>query len=190
MNLAVSYQIPMGKTAATLSMYYNGQTGRPYAYRFFNDVNGDNGSTNDLAYLPASASDIVLRNGSFDQLMAFINDGDCTDLPSGDINDRNICRSPWTNNMDFRAAFDVSLGRYKGEITFDLLNLLNLFDKTNGQIDYANFNGLAVASAAVDAATGKWAYTLSNEVLGTVPRYNRDDLRSRWQGQVGFRLRF
>ena len=123
--------------------------------------------------------------------MAFINDGDCKDLPSGDINDRNICRSPWTNNVDFRTAFDVSIGRYNGEITFDLLNLLNVFEKTNGQIDYASFNGLAIASAAVDAPTGKWAtYTLSNEVLRTVPRYTRDDLRSRWQGHVGFRLRF
>jgi hypothetical protein len=75
-------------------------------------------------------------------------------------------------------------------VTFDLLNLTNLIDKKNGQIDYASFNGIAIGRADVDAATGKWAYTLSNEVLGTVARYNRDDLRSRWQGQVGFRLRF
>ena len=189
-NLAASYQIPLGKTTATLSMYYNGQTGRPYAYRYFNDVNGDAGSTNDLAYIPSSATDVVFRNGSYDQLMAFILDGDCNDLSTGAINDRNICRSPWTNNVDFRAAFDVKVGRYKGEVTFDLLNLTNLIDKKNGQIDYASFNGIAIGRADVDAATGKWAYTLSNEVLGTVARYNRDDLRSRWQGQVGFRLRF
>ena len=189
-NAAASYQVPLGKTAVTLSLYYNGQTGRPYAYRYFNDVNGDAGSTNDLAYIPSSATDVVFRNGSYDQLMAFILDGDCNDLSTGAINDRNICRSPWTNNVDFRAAFDVRVGRYKGEVTFDLLNLTNLIDKKKGQIDYASFNGLAIASAAVDAATGKWAYTLSNEVLGSVARYNRDDLRSRWQGQVGFRLRF
>lgn len=189
-NMAFSYQIPVWKTNATLSMYYNGQTGRPYAYRYFNDVNNDAGSTNDLAYIPASASDIVLRNGSFEQLMAFIGAGDCKDLPSGGITDRNICRSPWTNGLDFRAAFDVPVGRYKGEITFDLLNLINFFNSDKGQVDYASFNGIAIARADLDAATGKWAYTLSNETLGTVPRYNRDDLRSRWQGQVGFRFRF
>ena len=190
-NFAVSYQIPVWKTNATLSMYYNGQTGRPYAYRYFNDVNVDAGSTNDLAYLPRDAGDVIIRNGTFDQLMAFIGAGSCKDLPSGGINDRNICRSPWTNNLDFRAAFDVPFGgHYKGEVEFALLNLVNLFDHTNGQIDYASFNGLAIASGTVDATTGKWAYNLSNEVLGTVPRYNRDDLRSRWQGQVGFRFRF
>ena len=189
-NIAVSYQVPLWKTNATLSVYYNGQTGRPYAYRYFNDVNGDAGSTNDLAFIPASANDVVLRNGSYEQLMGFIAAGDCNDLVSGGITDRNVCRSPWTNTMDFRAAFDVPIGRYKGEVTFDLLNLINLFDSKKGQVDYASFNGLAIASAAVDAATGKWAYTLSNEVLGTVPRYNRDDLRSRWQGQVGLRFRF
>jgi hypothetical protein len=190
-NLAAAYQIPLWRRAnVTLSAYYNGQTGRPYAYRYFNDVNVDAGSTNDLAYIPASASDIVLRNGTYEQLAAFIGAGDCSDLPSGGINPRNICRSPWTNNLDFRAAFDVPFGRYKAEFEFALLNMINLFDSDNGLIDYASFNGVAIASAAVDAATGKWAYTLSNEVLGTVPRYTRDDLRSRWQGQFGFRFRF
>lgn len=189
-NFAFSYQIPVWKTNATLSVYYNGQTGRPYAYRYFQDANNDAGSSNDLAFIPGSATDVVFRNGSYDQLMAFIGAGDCNDLPSGAITDRNICRSPWTNTMDFRAAFDVPVGRYKGEITFDLLNLINFFDSDNGQVDYASFNGIAIARADLDAATGKWAYTLSNEALGTVPRYNRDDLRSRWQGQVGFRFRF
>jgi hypothetical protein len=44
----------------------------------------------------------------------------------------------------------------------------------------------------VDAATGKWRYTLNNVVLAPEanPRFSRDDLRSRWQGQLGFNFRF
>ena len=189
-NFAFSYRVPVWKTRATLSLYYNGQTGRPYAYQFFSDVNADGSSSNDLVYVPRDANDIIIRNGTFDQMMAFINDGDCSGLPSGGITERNKCRAPWTNNMDFRVAVDVPFGRYKGEVEFALLNLINLFDSESGLIDYANFNGVDVASAFVDAATGKWSYSLGNQTLGTTPRFTRDDLRSRWQGQLGFRFRF
>jgi len=190
-NLAGAYQIPLGSVAnLTLSAYYNGQTGRPYAYQFFNDANNDAGSTNDLGYIPSGAGDVIIRNGTYDQLMAFINDGDCSDVPSGAINDRNICRAPWTNTLDFRAAFDVPFGRYKAEVVFDLLNMINLFDSKNGQVDYANFNGVDIARADLDTATGKWAYTLGNQALGTTPRFTRDDLRSRWQAQMSLRFRF
>ena len=189
-NLAASYQIPLGMTNITLSAFYNGQSGRPYAYQFFNDVNNDGSATNDLAYIPSGASDVIVTNGTYEQLAAFLDDGDCTDLPSGGITERNICRSPWTNGLDFRAAFDVQLGRYNGEVTFDLLNLINLFDSDSGLVDYANFNGVDIASAVADPVTGKWAYTLGNQARGITPRFTRDDLRSRWQAQLGFRLRF
>jgi hypothetical protein len=191
-NFTVTYQIPMGPTRATFSAYYNGQTGRPYAYRYSNDVNVDQGTTNDLFYIPASAGDVVIANGAFDQLMSFINDGDCQDLPAGGIVDRNSCRGPWTNSLDFRAAFDASIGRFDSEITFDVLNLINLFSSDSGLVEFVTFNGLAPASATVNTATGQWAYTLNNVVTlpATNPRYSRDDLRSRWQAQLGLRIRF
>ena len=74
-TLSAIYAVPLGPTEASFSFYYNGQTGRPYAYRYSNDVNGDQGTTNDLFYIPRDASDVIISNGTFDQLMAFINDG-------------------------------------------------------------------------------------------------------------------
>jgi len=191
-NFAFSYQIPIASRAnATLSLYYNGQSGRPYAYRYNNDVNLDQGTTNDLFYVPRDASDVIIANGTFDQLMAFLEAGDCADLPSGGIMERNTCRAPWTNTLDFRAAFDVPFGRYRGEITFDVLNLINLVNSEKGLVRYATFNGLAPANAAVDAASGKWIYTLNNIVTNpNLDRFTRDDLRSRWQAQLGLRFRF
>jgi len=84
------------------------------------------------------------------------------------------------------------MGRYRGEITFNLQNLVNAFDSGSGLVEYATFNGIAPASAAVDATTGKWIYTLNNVVTAPAanPRFSRDDLRSRWQGQLGFNFRF
>jgi hypothetical protein len=189
---SMAYEVPVGPTRATFSLYYNGQSGRPYAYRYSNDVNVDQGTTNDLFYIPRNASDVIIANGTFDQLMAFLNDADCGDLTPGTIVERNSCRAPWVNTMDFRAAFDVPIGRYSGEVTFDILNLLNLFDSDSGLVEYATFNGVAPVSAAVSAATGQWVYTLNNIVTTPAanPRFSRDDLRSRWQAQLGFRFRF
>ena len=191
-NFALSYQIPVTTRAnATLSLYYNGQSGRPYAYRYNNDVNVDQGTTNDLFYIPRDANDVIIANGPFDQLMSFINDGDCSDVTPGTIVERNSCRSPWTNTVDFRAAFDVPFGRYSGEVTMDVLNVLNLISSDNGLVRYASFNGIAPANAAVDPATGQWVYTLSNIVTNpSLDRFTRDDLRSRWQAQLGLRFRF
>jgi len=190
-TLSAIYSLPLGPTEASFSVYYNGQTGRPYAYRFSNDVNIDQGTTNDLFYVPRDASDVIISNGTFDQLMAFINDG-CDGLTPGTIVERNSCRAPWTNSLDFGMAFRVPMGRYRGEITFNLQNLVNAFDSGSGLVEYATFNGIAPASAAVDATTGKWIYTLNNVVTAPAanPRFSRDDLRSRWQGQLGFNFRF
>jgi hypothetical protein len=70
--------------------------------------------------------------------------------------------------------------------------VLNSFERTNGLVDYAVFNGIGVASGTVDAATGKWIYSLTNMITAPAanPRFARDDLRSRWQGQLGLRFRF
>ena len=190
-TLSAIYQVPLGPTEASFSFYYNGQTGRPYAYRYSNDVNADQGTTNDLFYVPRDASDVIISNGTFDQLMSFINDG-CNGLTPGTIVERNSCRGPWTNSLDFGTAFRVPMGRYRGEITFNLQNLINVFDSGSGLVEYATFNGIAPASAVVDPVTGKWIYTLNTIVTtpATNPRFSRDDLRSRWQGQLGFNFRF
>jgi hypothetical protein len=73
-----------------------------------------------------------------------------------------------------------------------VLNLINLFDSGSGLVEFAVFNGIAPASGTVDPATGRWVYTLNNIVTtpASNPRFARDDLRSRWTAQLGFRFRF
>jgi hypothetical protein len=191
LTFSTAYSRPIGPTTATVSLYYNGQTGRPYAYRYSNDVNADEGTSNDLFYVPLDAGDVTIANGTFEQLMAFISAGDCSDVGPGAIVDRNTCRAPWTNTLDLHLDVDVPVGRYSGEIAFDVQNLLNLFDSGSGLVQYATFNGVAPVSAVVDPVTDKWRYTLNTIVTNpAADRFSRDDLRSRWQAQLGFRLRF
>ena len=74
-------------------------------------------------------------------------------MPSGTGGDL-----PWVNRLDFRFAANIpTRSRARVELTMDVLNLLNLFDKSSGEVYYAAFNDiLAVRYAGVNAATGKY----------------------------------
>jgi hypothetical protein len=185
--LSGSYIFDMSRAAVTLSMYYSGQTGRPYSYNYGTDVNNDGSSTNDLLYYPRE-SEVTVTNGSYQDLVNFLEAGECDDVQPGSIVTRNSCRSPWVNTFDFRAAVNVPIGRFRPEFTVDVLNLLNLFESSNGQVEYAAFNDLLVANAT--ETNGRYNYSLNTVARPGAERYARDDLRSRWQAQFGLRLKF
>jgi hypothetical protein len=194
--LSGSYNFDFRKAAVTLSMFYNGQSGRPYSYNFGSDANGDGVNTNDLLYYPRE-SEVVVSSGTYQDLVNFLEAGDCQDMSPGTIFVRNSCRMPFVHSLDFRAAVDVPVGRYRPEFTVDVLNMMNLFDRTLGVVQYAGFNDLLVAFAPSSTipieSGGKYNYSLGSAVTqeraGGV-RFSRDDIRSRWQAQIGLRFRF
>ncbi len=173
------------------SVYFNGQSGRPYVLAFNGDVNGDGRFTNDILYVPTNASEITITNGTFDQLMAYLRDDPSTAGISGGVPERNAGRSPWTNTLDFRYAVNLPTGgRTRVELTMDVLNLLNLFDSSAGWSVFPNFNGPTVVNGSFDAGSGKMVYNLAPLNSRTFATYGRDNLRSRWQAQWGARVRF
>jgi hypothetical protein len=198
-NLAFSREFPVGGAMrATASVYYSGQSGRPYTMNYSSDFNGDGQSLNDPLYIPGNAAEVVFRNGTFDQFMAFINGEECFSDYVGRIHERNACRGPWISTLDVRLAVGLlTRGARKVEFTFDFLNLANRFDSDSGLVRYANFNDiLAARYVGVDTATGKPAYDIGTLVAvdaagnPTFQKFLRDDLKSRWQAQWGLRVRF
>jgi hypothetical protein len=188
-NFSASYEFPLfGGARATASMYYSGQSGRPFTLRFFNDVNGD-GRSSDLLYIPASASEIAFTGGTHQNLINYLETNGCLSDFIGQIIPRNVCRAPWSNTMDFRFAVAMPFQRVKAEITLDVLNVLNLLNAGWGQQEYATFNSVAPVTATL--ANGVITnYNISFLTGSGFRAFNRDDLRSRWQMQLGGRLRF
>ncbi|NQW05716.1 MAG: TonB-dependent receptor [Acidobacteria bacterium] len=189
-TMSSSYQFGLfGGSTATASMYYSGQSGRPYTLRFFNDVNGD-GRTSDLLYIPASASEVSFTGGTYQDLTNFLQeDGGCLAEYIGQIIPRNVCRAPWSNQLDFRLNVALPFQRVKAEITLDILNVLNLIDSGKGIQQYATFNSISPVTATVSGGQIT-NYNIGFLTGSSFRRYNRDDLRSRWQMQLGGRLRF
>jgi hypothetical protein len=193
-NFAASYEIKaLSHLHPVISLFYNGQSGRPYSVLFNTDVNADGTIGNDLIFVPANVSDVIVRNGTPEQLDAFINADPGLSANRGKIVPRNASRSPWTNSLDFRLAFAVpfSSGKRKVEFTADVLNLLNLFDSSKGVFTFtANQNISPIQYAGIDAASGKPIYNIATLSSPTFTKFSTDDLRSRWQAQFGARIRF
>ena len=190
-----SYDIPMGAGfSATASLFYSGQSGRPWSANYAFDYNGDARGTNDLLFIPASAAGYTFTNGTFEDLMTFVNAEKCLADYIGEIHERNACRSPWMNTLDGRLNVGLPFKRVKAEITLDVLNMINLFDNQKGLIKYANFNDLLVVRPAF-SSSGAVTYNLQNIVINGVAQtpeqqFTRFDLASRWQMQLGGRIRF
>ena len=195
-NFALAYTFKMFKGVdATVSGFYNGQSGLPFKYIFAtnNDINtdasvGTAGNVNDLLYVPKSQDEVVVTGGTWADLDAFIEGDAGLRKFRGQIVERNSTRLPWRNRVDFRLAFGIPAGKAKVELIADVENFLNLFGKDNGRTYDETFPGVAPIRLN-GTQGGKPVYQL----LFTSPTFNKGtfvDLASRWQAQVGARIRF
>jgi hypothetical protein len=189
-NLSASYEIGLfGGATGTASIYYSGQSGRPYTFTYFGDVNGDGRTSNDLLYIPAAPTEVTFTGGTYQQLISVIQDYGCPADFVGQIMPRNACRAPWSNQLDFRFNVALPFQRVKAEVTLDVINLLNLIDNRKGLQEYATFNAVSPVTPVLTAGqvTG---YNIAFITNSNFRMWQRDDLRSRWQMQLGGRIRF
>ena len=94
--------------------------------------------------------------------------------------------------MKFNVGLPVR--KAKVELTWDILNLLNLIDPDSGVLRYANFNDLLVVRPVI-SRLDQINYNLQNLFLNGVrqtpeEQFTRNDLLSRWQMQFGVRVKF
>ena len=189
-----SYDMPFAKVVKpVVSIYYSGQSGRPYTMVFNGDANGDGRTSNDLVYIPTASDTLTYTGGTYQDFINWINGDSCLAGYVGQILPRNACRAPWTNRLDGRFAIQVPYKKYRTEITLDALNLINLFDSKKGIINYSSNNEILQPSLIpfnASATTATTGYNIGTLVSPTFTRFNRDDLRSRWQLQLGVHVRF
>ena len=111
-SFSAAYDIPLYKEVKlTTSVFYSGQSGRPYTLTKSSDVNGDVRATNDLLYIPSSPTEFTYRNGTaaatYEDFISLIQNDDCLADYIGTIIPRNACRAPWTNTFDGRLALQL-----------------------------------------------------------------------------------
>ncbi len=196
------------KMSSQVSLFYNGQSGQPLSYIYNGDLNND-GTTNDMIYIPAKQSDINLIDiaatsttpaiTAADQWTAldkFISGNRYLRKHRGQYAERNAARLPFQNEFDFRflQEFKLNIGRSTNrlQLSFDILNVGNMLNKKWGHSIYAdnqqftliNYKGQDKNNASLPTFT----YDGSGQVNGRA--YQLSDLSSRWQGQIGIRYIF
>lgn len=190
--IGASYNVnPFKGWDSILGMFLNCRSGRPYSSRYSTDVNGDGSSYNDTVYVPASADEIILTQGTWADLNAYIEGDPGLAAARGTIIKRNASREPWYNRMDFRYLQDIPIPKLDGhklQFSMDILNFLNLFNKDWGRYQYVTYTGdVPLSYSGIDAATGK---AKMGFLKTGVNRYSTDQLLSRWQMQLGIRYTF
>ena len=197
-NASASYQFNRdGRWPTTVSAFYNLQSGRPYSNIFgfsFPSINQDRFGNNDLVFVPASANDVIITNGTWEQLDAFIRSDSGMDAARGGIQGRNTSEAPWNHSLDLHIAQEIPTGgRSHLELTFDIVNLMNLIDKNSGVLRYANFNTITPYNfEGIDEATGKPIISLDDIVLDGDPgaRWTLHNINSRYRLRLGVRWSF
>jgi Carboxypeptidase regulatory-like domain len=194
-TVTANYDVPYLKAIKPgVSIFYAGTSGRPYTMVYSNsDVNGDGRNANDLVYIPTSTDALTYTGGTYADFINWINGDPCLSQYVGQILPRNACRSPWTNTLDAKFKVELPYKRYKTELSLDVLNFINMFERTNGVLLYSSNNEIlqpVTIPANPTATSPVTGYNIGTLVSPTFTRFNRDDLRSRWQIQLGVRVRF
>ena len=185
----------------TWSLFYVGNTGDQYSYVYDGDVNADGYESaaasdrfNDLIYVPIDANDITLVDpADWEVLDTYISTEECLDENRGRIISRNACKEPWRHRVDTRFALKVPTIRgHHGEIVFDLINVLNLFNEDWGRNEGVPFAAIDLLNLrGWDTANNRGIFDLDqvnlNESETAAEPLTTFNVTSRWQAQLGFR---
>jgi hypothetical protein len=179
-----------------VGLSYIGQSGLPYSWTVSGDANGDGLRSNDLVYVPASPSDITLKDPTqYLALQNFIESQRCLRNARGSIIKRGACRNPWQNFLDLRLTWTSPnlKGEQRIEFQWDIFNVLNLLNKDWGHFDqdtaFENGPTPFLAVAGYDKAANRPIYNFtlpSTQVTQTV----YSPTQSRWRMQLGARYVF
>ena len=205
-----------GSTAFTLGGTY--ASGSKISYTYNQDVNLDGQTTNDLIFVPRTASELTfapITTGSGATLQtlftpeqqqaafdAFINGSEYLSTRRGQYAERNGGAFPWLARFDFTAIqeFYVAVGakgkRNTIQFRVDILNVGNLLNNAWGVSNLATtFNPLALASIS---AAGVPSYRLATQNIGGQSVLLRDSFVKSaslnngdvYQAQIGLRYIF
>jgi hypothetical protein len=196
------------KLTSYLSFVFTGQSGTPFSWTVNSNKITNNGQQIDLVYIPATQGDINLvayndANGNavtpqqqWTMLDNYISSQKTLNSSRGHFTERNGGRTPWNNRLDMRFMQDfnfyVKERKHTIQLTWDIINLTNMINKTWGYSyfvpDTQNSSAFfGLTPTGTKGANGNPNYTY---VTPTTTPWSIDKLASRWQMQIGVRYLF
>ena len=186
-----------GIFGSTISLVYQGYSGMRYTPTYYKngiDVNGDTYRGNSTIYIPTEAELAAMNFESAEQRTAFndyINQHRALRNNRGKYAERNALIAPFEHHLDLHFAQDFYFSNTtsrKVQITFDIMNLTNLFNRNWGAAYFLDDWKLSPVEVTTLTDDGKGNKTPSYRFVGGEISHN--DLLSRWRMQLGVRVVF
>jgi hypothetical protein len=175
--------------------------GYNYTYMLTNDMNGDNYKYDSL-YIP---TDEQVNSGEFrfvsnddrDRFMAYVNNDAYLSTHKGQYAEGYSVYSPWVNRLDFsyKHDFQVKVANSVNtlQFSFDIKNLLNLFNSSWGVSKYMNpdlNSGRILQYEGVDA-DGYPTFSTPEAVSGSTQTWTYSTgIGQCWYASVGIKYMF
>lgn len=209
---ALSYSVKYAKVlGTTLSLIYDGA---PHSDQFENsrlsyvtgNINRDNGTSNDLIFVPATQADIILIPSAavggvpdsrttdqiWNDLNTYISNNKYLSKRRGQYAERNGGEFPWVNKFDLRLLQDIDFARIapnsksKLQLTLDIINVGNLLNSDWGVVPLTTGTNL-LQFRDFNGPNGQPRYSFNKQDNSFT---DSNAVASRWQMQVGIRYLF
>ena len=202
---ALSYRLEYDFGATTFSMFYNGQSGQPFSYVYDDggSLNNEDSRERSLIYVPRTSSEIVFADAStaaaqWAALDAYIENDDYLKDRRGQYAEKNAARLPFQSVVDFKIMQEISMelgGKRRAiEISFDIFNFTNLLNKdwgrrwnsNNATVQLMDFEGFQTGGLVP-------TFEFNTDDVDVEDLAFPDDgglISSRWQAQLGLRVKF
>ena len=197
-------------TRTSLSLIYQGGSGRPFTYISSGDLNADGFTLNDPIYVPTAAEVPAMNFQQYTSGSAtvsptqqatafedFIQSTECLRENRGRILPRNECASPWTNLLNVSVSQALPVFRQQNvSVQLDVFNFLNLLNKEWGeqtfldpQVTLLDYRGLTDANGSLIEGAATPAEPIFRYTVGQ-SRYNFSNIESNYQIQLSLRYSF
>ena len=181
----------------TVGLIYTGTSGSPYSLYYYGDLNQDGSNGNDLMFIPTDEQIDKMqfkadKNYTADEQKEnfrewIANDGYMS-KHRGEYFKRYADNLPFESHFDFHLAqtykFKVGAQVHSVELSFDVLNVGNMFNKKWGR--YTSTGTAKYYSPVTYSGNGQFQFLHP----GNYEMRSYDDYYSRWRGQLGLKYTF
>ena len=195
------YHVSYGRNnlfTTTIGLIYEGSSGSPYSLTYSGDLNGDEGTSNDLFFIP---TDEQIDKMKFEGTATFPAETQRANFKEwlaktpylrdhrGEYYKRFADNLPFENHFDLHVAekINVKVGKYIHalELSMDIMNVGNLLNKDWGRVYSTSYVSEFISPLTY---TGGGAYQFASNA-DYVLKYP-SDYYSRWRGQIGLKYTF
>ena len=181
----------------TVGLIYTGTSGSPYSLYYYGDLNQDGSNGNDLMFIPTDEQIDKMQFKAHKNYTAeeqkenfrewIANDGYMS-KHRGEYFKRYADNLPFESHFDFHLAqtykFKVGAQVHAVELSFDVLNVGNMFNKKWGR--YTSTGTAKYYSPVTYSGNGQFQFLHP----GNYEMRSYDDYYSRWRGQLGLKYTF